>query len=333
MPEITWEAQAGYIQSNQVSKLLRESLRPKAKFRQFATIPPEANEARQNKGQTFYWNVINAPARQNFRLAETERIGSSSMDMIQNNLTVVEMGRAIEHTDKAQMLSFMDWEGIVDNGLAFMAAAQFDVESYLQFKATKLKAAPTGGNSATSVTLTTNGTAAITNNVALGTGHVKAIVDLMKKRNIPQNMQRDAYVAITTVDNLRGIRNSLESIHQYTRTGLSFIKFGEIGRYEDTIFIEQTMIPDGGAADSTTFDPYTNTADAWNNALSNWAFFFGDDPITEAPVVPEEVRAKLPEDYGRDKGAAWYYLGKDYCPVAAEAANDNGVNSGKLLAA
>jgi hypothetical protein len=69
------------------------------------------------------------------------------------------------------------------------------------------------------------------------------------------------------------------------------------------------MIPDGGALDSTTYDAYTNTADAWNNAVSSWAMFFGDDPVTEAPVIPEEVRAKLPEDYGRDKGAAWYYLG------------------------
>lgn len=309
MPEITWEANAGYIHSNQVSKLLRESLRPKGKFRQFCTIPPEADEARQQKGQTFYWNVINAPARQNFRLAETERIGSSSLDQIQNSMTVFEAGRAIEHTSKAELLSFNDWEGIVENGLAFMAGAQFDVESYLQFKATPLRAAPTAGNSTTSLTINTNSTAATTNNVALGTGHVKALGDYMKKRNIPQNMQRDSYVCVTTVDNLRGIKNSLESIHQYTDTGLSFIKFGEIGRYEDFIFIEQTMIPDGGANDSTTFDPYTNTGDAWNNALASWAIFFGDDPVSEAPVVPEEVRAKLPEDYGRDKGAAWYYLG------------------------
>lgn len=309
MPEITWDAQSGYIHSNQVSKLLRESLRPKGKFRQFCTIPPEADDAKQNKGQTFYWNVINAPARQNFRLSETERIGASSLDVTQNNLVVVEMGRAIEHTEKAQLLSYQDWEGIIENGLAFMAGAQFDVESYLQFKATPLRGTPTGGNSTTSMTFVTNSHATITNNVALGTGHIKAIGDYMKGRNIPQHMQRDSYVCITDVSNLRGIKNSLESIHQYTDTGLSFIKFGEIGRYEDFIFVEQTMIPQGGAYDSTTFDPYTNTADAWNNALSSWAMFFGDDPVTEVPVVPEEVRAKLPEDYGRDKGAAWYYLG------------------------
>jgi hypothetical protein len=32
--------------------------------------------------------------------------------------------------------------------------------------------------------LDTNGTSSVTNNVALGTGHVKAIVDTMKERNI-----------------------------------------------------------------------------------------------------------------------------------------------------
>lgn len=309
MPEITWDANDGYIHSNQVSKLLRESLRPKGKFRQFCTIPEEVDGASGlNKGNTFYWNVISAPARQNFRLSETERIASSNVSVTQNSLTVVEMGRAIEHTLKAQLLSFQDWEAIINNGLAFMAGAQFDVEAYLQFDATPLRASPTSGTSTTSVTFVTDGNPTITNNVALGTGHVKAVGDFMKKRNIPPHMQRDAYVCIAGIDNLRGIKNSLESIHQYTETGLSFIKYGEIGRYEDFIFVEQTMIPEGGADDSTTFDAYTNTADAWNNALSSWAMFFGDDPVSEAPVVPEEVRAKLPEDYGRDKGAAWYAL-------------------------
>jgi hypothetical protein len=309
MPEITWEQNDGYIHSNQVSKLLRESLRPKAKFRQFATLPQELESAGMlHKGATFYWNVISAPTRRNRRLNETDRIQSSAMTVTQNSLTVVEMGDAIEHTLKAQLLSYQDWEAITEKGLAFSAAAQFDVEAFLQFKATVLTAVPTGGNSATSVTFTTNGTASTTNNLAMNLAHVKSIGDYMKNRNIPPDMTRDAYMAIGRVDTWRPIKNALESIHQYTETGLSFIKYGEIGRYEDFIFVEQTMIPAGGAEDSATFNAYTDTADAWNNALSDWAFFFGDDAVTEAPVLPEEVRAKLPEDYGRDKGAAWYAL-------------------------
>jgi hypothetical protein len=31
--------------------------------------------------------------------------------------------------------------------------------------------------------------------------------------------------------------------------------------------------------------------------------------VLECIVVPEELRAKIPSDYGRSKGMAWYYLG------------------------
>ena len=290
--------------------MLRESLRPKAKFRQFATLNDGDGNggAQPHAGDTFYWNVYQAPARQNFRLQETKRIESSTMTKLQRSLTVVEMGRAIEHTQKAQLLSKEDWTAIVQSGLSFMAAAQFDSETYLQMKATPLRAVPTSGTATDTVTISSNGVPSQTNNVALGTGHIKAIADFMKMNNIPPHRDNDGYYCIAGIDTLRPFKNELEGIHKYTETGLAFIKFGEIGRYEDTTFIEQTMVPAGGAADSTTFDPYTNTADPWNNAKSSWAMFFGDDPVTEAAIVPEEIRAKLPEDYGRDKGAAWYAL-------------------------
>ena len=101
----------------------------------------------------------------------------------------------------------------------------------------------------------------------------------------------------------------METLEQYTETGLGMIFAGEIGRYEGTRFIEQTFIPEGGAIDSTTFDPYTGTGDAWNNALSSWVFFMGADTVTEGVGIPEEIRAAIPSDYGRAKGLAWYYLG------------------------
>jgi hypothetical protein len=33
------------------------------------------------------------------------------------------------------------------------------------------------------------------------------------------------------------------------------------------------------------------------------------DTVTEAIVIPEEIRAKIPSDFGRSKGIAWYALG------------------------
>ena len=68
---------------------------------------------------------------------------------------------------------------------------------------------------------------------------------------------------------------------------------GEIGRYESMRFVEQTNIAKAGFA----------------KASSNWAFFFGQDTVAEGISVPEEMRGKIPTDFGRSKGVAWYYLG------------------------
>jgi hypothetical protein len=84
----------------------------------------------------------------------------------------------------------------------------------------------------------------------------------------------------------------LETIHQYTETGLAHIFNGEIGRYETTRFVEQTFIPKGGAANATTYDPWGGTAQAWTNGLSSWAAFMGGDTVTEAVCIPEEIRAQ-----------------------------------------
>jgi hypothetical protein len=68
---------------------------------------------------------------------------------------------------------------------------------------------------------------------------------------------------------------------------------GEIGRYAGCRFVEQTGIASEG----------------WTNAKSDVAYFFGEDTVAEAIAIPEEIRAKIPTDFGRSKGIAWYYLG------------------------
>jgi N4-gp56 family major capsid protein len=232
----------------------------------------------------------------------------TTFSVSQSSLTVVEMGNSVPYTGKLTALAKHDVLRIINKALKDDARKAFDIEAWTQFNACKLRAAPTSGTSTTSVTITENASTATTNNVALGTGHVKAIVDDMRERNIP-GFADDDYVAISHPTTYRPFKNELESIRQYTNEGLNKIYNGEIGRYEGVRFVEQDFIPKGGAIDSTTFDPNTNTADAWNNAKSSWAFFFGADTVNEAVVIPEEIRAKLPGDFGRSGGIAWYYLG------------------------
>jgi hypothetical protein len=235
-------------------------------------------------------------------------VPETNVTIRQGSLTVTEWGNSVPFTAKLDAMSKQPVQVIIDKALKHDARKAFDIEAFLQFKTTPLRVAPTGGNSTTAVTLTTNSATATTNNVALGTGHVKAIGDAMSERNIPP-YEGDSYMAISHRTTWRTFKNSLESIHQYTAEGLQMIRFGEIGRYEDFRFIEQNNIPKGGANDSTTFDAWEGTADPWNNALSSWAFFFGADTVTEAICIPEEIRAKLAGDYGRSKGIAWYALG------------------------
>ena len=65
---------------------------------------------------------------------------------------------------------------------------------------------------------------------------------------------------------------------------------GEKGRYEGVRYTEQTNIPSEG----------------WVNGQSDAIFFFGSDTVVEAFAIPEEIRGKIPTDYGRSRGIAWY---------------------------
>lgn len=293
--------------SDELSDVIRLQLQPLTKFRQLCDAQ-DAVDKGLHRGSKFYWDVYSNVSTQGRRLSETGPIPETGFTVSQKSLTVTEAGNSVPYTGLLQAMAKHDVVSIIDKTLKDDARKYFDIEAFLQFKNTKLRVAPTGGSSTTAVTLDTNGTCSTTNNVALGTGHVKAIVDLMKERNIP-TAKADDYGCIGHVTTFRTFKNSLETLNQYTETGLSHIYAGEIGRYEGTRFIEQNFIAKGGAANATTYDPWTSTAQAWANGLSSWAFFFGADRVAEAMCIPEEIRAKIPSDFGRSKAIAWYYLG------------------------
>lgn len=297
----------GYMWSPNLSKVLRHAVQPMVKFRQFADIKDAAVQGKK-KGETFHWNVYSDVTTRGTTLVETNVMPKTNFTITQGTMTVTEYGNSVPYTGKLDDLSEQPVKEIINKVLKNDAKKTFDIAAFHQFNATPLRVVPTAGTATDSVVLTTNGTATETNNVRLGKDHVKAIVDLMKERNIPPRIGDD-YVALGHPTTFRGIKNDLESVHQYTSQGFQMILNGEMGRYENSRFVEQTNIPKGGAADSATFNPTTDTADPWNNAKSSWAFWMGDDTVAEGIVVPEEMRGKIPTDFGRDQGIAWYYIG------------------------
>src|SRR6266436_6007792 len=101
----------------------------------------------------------------------------------------------------------------------------------------------------------------------------------------------DEYFGIAWPTTWRPMKNLLEGIYQYRDEGFQMIYNGEIGKYEGVRFIEQTNMPHGNYNSGAY--PVAASYTTWSNALSDWIFFFGEDTVAEAMVVPEEMRGKI----------------------------------------
>lgn len=296
----------GYLYSRQLSNVLRGAVQPLTKFRQFCDVH-DASQQGKRKGDTFTWDVYSDVATPGGVLVETNTVPETNFTITQGTLTVTELANSVPFSGKLDNLSKFPVTQIIDKVLKNDCVKSLDRLSWTQFNQTLLRAIPTGGTSTSSVTLYTNGTVTGTNSVAYSNVHAKSIVDQMKERNIPGYLADD-YYALAWPTTLRTFKNNLETIHQYSSTGLQLIMNGEIGRYENTRYVEQTNIAKGIG---TTGIAASNGGDMepWTNGLSDWIFFFGNDTCAEAVAVPEEMRGKIPSDYGRSKGVAYYYLG------------------------
>jgi N4-gp56 family major capsid protein len=296
----------GYMYSLNLSKELRMSLRPIVKFRQFADVKDAAHQG-LNKGDTFHWNVYSTVATGGAVLVENTAIAETNFTITQGTMSINEYGNSIPFTSKLDDLSEHPVKEIIHKVLKIDAAQVLDGLVADQIDTTPLRVVPAGptagGTSTDTVVLTTNGTATTTNNVALGKDHIKAIVDVMKERNIG-SYENDDYFCLAWPTTFRTLKNNLESINQYVETGFQMIRNGETGRYEGVRFVEQTYRIKGGAATGMG-----TAAGAWSGGKSDWAIFFGSDTVAEAVAIPEEIRGKIPTDFGRSRGIAWYYLG------------------------
>jgi N4-gp56 family major capsid protein len=290
----------GYMYSRQLSNVLRANVQPLVKFRQFADVHDISQQGKK-KGDTFTWDVFSDVSTAGAVLVETNTMPETNFTITQGTLTITEAGNSVPYSGKLDNLSKFPVEDVIKKVLKNDAVKYLDRGAWTQFNQTLLRVIPVGGVSAAAVTLYTNGTVTGTNNIAYNNSHAKAIVDAMKERNIPAYIADD-YYCIAWPTTLRTFKNALEAIHQYSDTGFNLIMNGEIGRYENTRYIEQTNIAKGTGTDGIT-------TTAWTNGQSDWMFFFGNDTVAEAIAVPEEMRGKIPSDYGRSKGIAWYYLG------------------------
>jgi len=278
----------GYMYSDELSETLRTELQPNCRFRQMCDVEEGKG---LNKGDKLYWNVYSDVQTAGGQLAESSAMPETNFNIRQESMTVQEFGNSVPFTGKLDNLSKQPVEKIVKKVLKNDARKTIDRAAHAQFNLTPLTVSAASGTS-TSAIVTEETGCTITNDVALSKEHVKKIADEMKERDIIP-FDGDSYVALARPSSLRTFNDELEEISMYVESGFGMIMHGERGRYEGIRFVEQTNI----------------ASESWTNAKSDAVFFFGADTVAEGIVIPEEVRGKIPTDYGRSKGVAWYYLG------------------------
>ena len=278
----------GYMYSGELSDTLRNALQPMTRFVQHCDADDFTDKG-LHAGDAFQWNIYSDVSTQGGRLVENQRMPETGFTISQGSGTIYEFGNSVPYSGRLDDASRHPVKQIIHKALKNDCTKAFESEAHLQFAATPLTVQPSSGTSTTAIDLTTTGTPGAQTTVAMNNVHVKLISDEMKERNIPVYTDGN-YRCLGRPKTFRDFKDDLEILHQYVDEGFQRILNGEVGRhYEGIRFFEQTSI-----------------AKQFASANSDQAFFFGDDTVIEAIVCPPEIRGKLPGDFGRDKGVAWY---------------------------
>jgi len=271
----------GFMWAPNLSRKLRTALQPMVRFRQFC----DAREAfGLGKGEIFNWNVYSDVTTQGGQLVETAIMPETNYVITQASLTITEYGNSVPYTKKLDDLSEHPVTEIIHKVMKNDARKALDAAANAQFELTPIRVV---GNAAATISVTTNGVPSGAPAQEFNNTHAKLIADEMAERDIP-TFDGNNYVAVARPTTLRAFKNNLEQIHQYVSEGWHVIMNGEKGRYEGIRYTEQTNIPSEGWANSDSI------------------FFFGADTVVEAFAIPEEIRGKIPTDFGRSRGIAWY---------------------------
>jgi len=298
--EMVWSTNSGYLTNDQLSRMLRVTAQPIMRFRSFVRVKEAFGK---HKGQTVNFTKVSNVGTYGGTLVETNTMHETEQTLTQGSVTVAEYGNSIPFTFKLEALSEFDIRDIVETGLANDMAKVMEGLIERQFNGCALRAVGTATNS---TVITTNGTATIVNTSVLNEHHIRKMALELKKRNVPGFSSAGGdYAMICSHEAIESLQGAMTTINQYTETGFSRIVSGEQGRIHGVRIIED------GFATRFTYNASARTATAksWSQGLSLDAYMFGSPTVTEAVAVPEEIRVKIPTDYGRSQGIAWYFIG------------------------
>lgn len=283
-------AMGGYLANPRLSKQVRHASSLIMKFRQF--IKPEPGYGK-GKGDRILVDRLTQVQNAGGKLNENIRIPETNVLLSQQSVIIFEYGNAVPFTGKLEALSEYSVDNLWTKALRDDMAETLDLDAAAEFKAAKVKYTATGTPSTPTNNIATGGTpgAAATRDI-MGFD-IKEMVDYFVSTLKCPPYDGTNFVIIGPRELYAGLIGDSDVKNDLRYGDPERIFLGEIGIYQKARFIEENN------ALKATVGTGTFRAES---------VMFGEDPVAEAIALPGEMRAKIPEDYGRSKGIAWYGL-------------------------
>lgn len=269
------------------------------------------------------------------KLSEGIHITPQPLSTQMESVTVYEYGNAVALTEFLARSAWADLISVGSQLLAMDAAKVMDLAMRRALETPKVIVY--GGSYASRASLVgNNGTGILTME------NIRDAVSQLATAKVPKfvGMGRDCYVCFAHPQVIRTLKkdSAWKSANEYA--GSTALFRGEIGRFDDVVFIETTMCPiikagsTGTGASSHIYvdgvdvggsaSVATQETDTTGNASYDVykSYMIGGNSLALATALPVEIREDVVKDFGRERALAWYSIfgtkALDYLSLGAQ---------------
>ena len=280
------------------------------RFEEFAVRKQELLAA---PGENIKFTIYNDIDRVNGgKLTEHQSLSANSMSATQKTIEIEEWGNAIKVSEKLLRLS---WDDVMGEAATLLGRDYAVVRDLALRDALFNGVANVVGQNITSANDDATGTANfIDASETFSIEHIREAVEILQTNDAPKFFG-DYYVCFLHPHQAAYLRRDPDWVNAHQYVGTRNLFNGEIGRWEDVIFIVTTHAPNGVAGptapgyDASLVAPNGQDERGLADGVAGYkACIFADQCLYIADSLPVELRDNGVEDFGRTHGLAWYSL-------------------------
>ena len=272
---------------------------PVMRFFQFATVKTELGTTPGLTIQMLTYDNLKLGGK----LTEGTRMTTQALSSSMKSITVEEKGNAVAVSELLLQSSFDDVMASATALLGRDYALVLDCELRdTALKGTnKVYASKKNGEKVTQ-------RQDLTEDCTLKVSTIKDAIEVLATNNAPK-YQGASWICFVHPHQSRSLRDDNAWINASNYGAPEQLFTGEIGRIDDTRFIETTLMCNGASATTDPSHKNELKKDVGSNKANVYqAVIFGDNYYAVAFGLPVELRDNGVIDFGREHGLAWYSI-------------------------